>query len=724
LWRNGHTAGLGATQEPKDYNPDETVVAALSFELDPESVELVDGRTVARSLPVWLRLGPMAALPKGRWVRICYRTSFFDAVTRPLIRFDTSDGHSFTELMNGAILGRGAWIGYVPAKTVTVSINPVARLGPFAFVVDSIEPLSHGEVLRRTAAFEISRIAAELRERVFDTPDEVQRGLKLAGKVTPFEDYHAWHQRLARAIDLRGIDRPRADWQSTPAFMILLPLAGTSVADLDATIRSLRHQVYARWWLCAVHQGGDGADAALLAAYRSATAGDARCLDISRDAPLTALPHLNDRDCISLIDPGDTLPDSALAIVAETLARAGDVAVIYGDEDAISPDGALHAPRFKPDWSPIFSRATSYVGRSVYVRRSHLVSTGYRTIGEFTADENGILDIVSYRVGRAQVHHLPRVLYRRRALPTSRLAPASASVSASASASASTSVVAPLDFATLGGVWPEVTVVIPTRDHADLLRSCVRGLKHNTDYPDCDVIIMNNGSREPDALALLDDLRKTPRFTVVDRPGAFNFSALCNEGARVTNTPLLVFLNNDIEMIEDGWLKPLVRWAVLPDIGVVGAKLLYRGGAIQHAGVVVGLGGIAGHLYRKRPAKTPGYLDALSVPHEVTAVTGACIAIERSKFEAVGGFDAENLPVELNDIDLCLRVAERGWSTLWTPESVLCHHEYGSRDIGPDPSKTYSKERVYFRERWQHIIRDDPHFHPGLSLFSFEPVLA
>lgn len=133
---------------------------------------------------------------------------------------------------------------------------------------------------------------------------------------------------------------------------------------------------------------------------------------------------------------------------------------------------------------------------------------------------------------------------------------------------------------------------------------------------------------------------------------------------------------------------------------------------------------MAGHLYRKHSRHTPGYLDALTVPHEVTAVTAACIAIERSKFEAVGGFDEDNLPVELNDIDLCLRLAERGWSTLWTPKSVLRHHESASRDIGADPSKTYRKERLYFSRRWQHIIRDDPHFHPGLSLFAFEPALG
>jgi O-antigen biosynthesis protein len=686
-------------------------VAATSLKPDPDSVEMIDGRTVARSLPVWLRMASVTAVPKGRWVRLCYRTSFFDDVTRPLIRFDTSDGRSFTEPMSGAILGRGTWIGYVPAKTVTISINPVARLGPFAFVIESLEPVSHWQVLRRSVAFEVSRITAELRERWLDKPDEVRRGLKLAAKVTPLEDYDDWHPRHVRTIDLEGIDRPRADWRSAAAFVLLLPLAGASPAALDATIRSLRHQVYSRWWLCGVHLGG-GADAALLAAFRTATAGDLRCIDVSYDAPLAALPHVKDDDCISLIDAGDTLPESALAIAAETLAQAPDIVLLYGDEDAAAPHGTLRAPRLKPDWSPIFDRAAPYLGRLACIRRSALADAGCRTVGEFAVDETATLGKVSRRAGRAQVHHVRRVLYRRRIAPgdmSRALSPTSGPA---------------WEVADADQDWPEVTIVIPTRDHADLLSECVDGLKHNTNYPRCKVVIMDNGSRQPDALALLADLRRTPRFAVVERPGRFNFSALCNEGARLTDTPLLAFLNNDIEMIDDGWLKPLVRWAIQPHIGVVGAKLLYPNGTIQHAGVVVGLGGIAGHIYRKRPTKTPGYLGILKVPHEVTAVTGACVAIERTKFEAVGGFDAENLPIELNDIDLCLRVAERGWPTLWTPESTLCHREFGSRDIGPDPSKTYSKERNYFRERWQHIIRDDPHFHPGLSLFAFEPVLA
>jgi O-antigen biosynthesis protein len=361
----------------------------------------------------------------------------------------------------------------------------------------------------------------------------------------------------------------------------------------------------------------------------------------------------------------------------------------------------------------VLQRGVSYIGRFTCVRGGDLIRSGCKSVRDFVSDEEAGLGRVLDAIGWKNVGHIRRVLYRRR-LERKELA---AGVGDRLAVRSSRIVGGDRD-------WPEVTIVIPTRDLADLLSECVKGLKEKTEYPHYRVVIMDNGSAEPDALALLSDLRRMPGFTVVDRPGPFNFSALSNEGARLTATPLLVFLNNDIEMIDGDWLKPLVGWAMKPDIGVVGAKLLFPGRTIQHAGVVVGLGGIGGHMYRKQRSDAQGYLGELRVPHEVTAVTAACIAIERTKFEAIGGFDAENLPVELNDLDLCLRLAEHGWSNLWTPESVLYHHESASRLVGLSPSKAYRGERMYFTRRWQHIIRDDPHFHPGLSLFSFQPALA
>jgi GT2 family glycosyltransferase len=186
---------------------------------------------------------------------------------------------------------------------------------------------------------------------------------------------------------------------------------------------------------------------------------------------------------------------------------------------------------------------------------------------------------------------------------------------------------------------------------------------------------------------------------------------------------MLVFLNNDVVIIDRNWLKEMVGWAIRGDVGVVGAKLLFPNDTIEHAGVVLGHGSLAGHIYHRQPAGECGYLGQLTVPHVVGAVTGACLAIERSKFQTIGGFD-EALKVEFNDIDLCLRATQRGWATVWTPHAMLYHLQSASRGYPLKPHQVFRAERDYFLKRWAHVIRDDRFFHPALSLFSHKPALA
>ena len=187
---------------------------------------------------------------------------------------------------------------------------------------------------------------------------------------------------------------------------------------------------------------------------------------------------------------------------------------------------------------------------------------------------------------------------------------------------------------------------------------------------------------------------------------------------------MIVFLNNDVEMVSADWLRALVRPALRPQVGIVGALLEFPNGKIQHAGVVLGLGGDAGHIYHSENAGTRGYLNQLTGEREVGAVTAACIAIERQKFESVGGFDAVNLPVELNDIDLCLRLSERGFVHVLTPHARLIHHESASRGFKTNGYTVYARERAYFDARWAQTIRDDPYFHPALSLYFLRPALG
>jgi GT2 family glycosyltransferase len=651
----------------------------------------------------WLRVEPVELIARHRWIRLRYSASFFDDPVRPLIRFETRSGAALVQAMNGPVLGSAEWMGRVPDDTVKVAISPGRGGTPSTFRIDRVSPLSRIGLLRRGLRRDWRWVYWTVRSRLLDSRQEAWQALKFAAPPTPLQDYGAWRLRLARPLDPGGLDRRHADWNLTPCFRLLLP--ATDPAGVTATVASLQAQAYPKWTLDVI--AGDDIATLDLADCRKAAAGDRRVAFIGPRPDWTAIAGRNCADDrIGVLDAGDLLPDYALAIVAERLAGSPDLAVIYSDEDTVDADGAHRDPIFKPDWSPCLQARAPYVGRLALIRAS-VLEPGAEALAALFGDDRAAIDRVLAGVAPAAVGHLRRVLYHRRASGVRAEAPIRPGSSAAKQELA----------------WPPVGIVIPTRDRADLLAECLGGLKDRTDYPAYEIVVVDNGSTAPDALALLRDLKSDPRVKVVERPGPFNFSALSNDGAKATAAPILAFVNNDIVVVDPGWLKPMVRFAVMPGIGVVGAKLLFPDGRLQHAGVVLGFGGIAGHLYRRMPADHRGYLGRLTVAHEVGAVTAACIAVERYKFEAVGGFDAENLPVDLNDMDLCLRISERGWASLWTPESVLIHLQSATRGIDPDPFVLYRQERTYFVRRWAEKIRDDPYFHPALSLFAHEVAL-
>ena len=220
-------------------------------------------------------------------------------------------------------------------------------------------------------------------------------------------------------------------------------------------------------------------------------------------------------------------------------------------------------------------------------------------------------------------------------------------------------------------------------------------------------------------------LAKDARVAVLSDPAPFNFAALCNAGASLGSAPLLVFLNDDTAVRSPDWLAQLSLAAARPEIGAVGAKLLYADGRLQHAGISLGIGETAGHFGAGAADLDAGWAGRHNLPHETSAVTGACLAVERRKFEAVGGFNSEHLPIELNDVDLCLRLGERGWKSVCLSQISLFHEELASRGGAKFRLlKVHAKERKYFVDRWRSIIRDDPYFHPAFSLFRRQQALG
>lgn len=395
-------------------------------------------------------------------------------------------------------------------------------------------------------------------------------------------------------------------------------------------------------------------------------------------------------DWVGIVRAGDTLEPHALACLAAAAARDPGLTVIIFDEDR--PDGrGGRVPVFRPDWSPRLQggprldEGANVVRGELAVRMTNSPGPS----GEFAT--------------RIRVGHVRRVLLHRASVPDPLPA-----------------VQRPARTGT-----PQVSVVVPNRDSPALIRTCLAGLLTGTEYPRLDVVIVDNGSIDPETLALYASLAGNPRVTVLRRPGPFNFSALTNAGAAASGGELLLLLNNDIDVISETWLSAMVDEAVRPGVGAVGAQLLYPDGRIQHAGVVVGLGGEAGHPYRGRPAGTPDRMARPPVPHEVSAVTGACLLVSRAAYEAVGGLDEARFPVSFNDIDLCLKLRRQGLRNIQVPDAVLHHHESASRgrDVGAKQARADREARA-FAEAWLPVMRDDPYYHPALSLLRFDVSLG
>ena len=261
--------------------------------------------------------------------------------------------------------------------------------------------------------------------------------------------------------------------------------------------------------------------------------------------------------------------------------------------------------------------------------------------------------------------------------------------------------------------WPKVGIVVPSRDAPDLIGPLLQDLA-GADYPDFEIVVVDNGSTDPRTLALYERHRADPRFRVEIEPAAFNFSRAVNRGAALTDAPLLLLLNNDIEIAEPGWLKEMVGCLDYPGVGIVGAKLVYPDGKIQHAGVIAGLGGYAGHWHVGRPADDYGPQRRLAARQSLSVVTGACMLVTRACFETVGGFDEAAFAVAYNDVDFCLRAGALGFRVVWTPFAQLVHHESVSRgsDERPENRARFAREKSALAARHATATLEDRAYNP------------
>lgn len=561
-----------------------------------------------------------------------------------------------------------------------------------------------------------------------------QSGLQSAGG-----DYAAWVRRYdtISGSELGNLRRRAAKIESPPLISLVVPVYQTPERWLRRCIDSVLEQVYPHWQLCIADDASP--DPRIAAVLRDYAARDPRIRVVLREsnghiseASNSALA-LATGEFIGLLDHDDELRPHALLEMAEAIAASPGAGLLYSDEDKIGDDGTRFQPNFKPDWNPDLLLSQNYICHFTVVRADLVRAVGgFRKGFEGSQDHDLFLRCIE-RLAPEQVRHVPKVLYHWRAIAgstalerSSKDYAAAAGVRAVADHLRRTGMNARVHALPHGHyrvewllpeVPPKVSIIVPTRDRLSLLRECIASVLSRTDYPDFEVIVVDNQSVEPETLQYLRDIDGRDGVRVLRHDAPFNYAAINNRAASQCDGDLLCLLNNDIVVESPGWLAEMAGHACRTDIGAVGAMLYYPDRTIQHAGVVLGINGIAAHVYLREPAGSPGYCARALVAQDMSAVTGACMLVRREVFERVGGLD-ESLEVAFNDIDFCLRVREAGYRNLWTPFAELCHHESASRGSDDTEGKRqrFSAEIALMQQRWGDLLLQDPAYNPNLSL--------
>ncbi|HSH40737.1 MAG TPA: glycosyltransferase [Arenicellales bacterium] len=548
--------------------------------------------------------------------------------------------------------------------------------------------------------------------------------------------YEAYLNARAMTNQMRQELRDRvAALACRPLISIVMPVHDVSPVMLNAAVRSVRAQIYDNWELCIVDDASSHADT-----VRALDALDGPGIRIERLERNFGIAGATNRaiemargDYVAFMDHDDALAEDALVEVAAEINESG-ADFIYSDEDNLDEHGRRVNPHFKPDYSPDLLLAHNYITHLVVVHRDLPGRTGGLR-SEFDGAQD--YDFVLRATEQARcIRHIPKVLYhwrmsgsstsvnadsKPRALERGRLALNQALERRGRDGLALVDPVSPhfyrVRYAVRGN--PLVSILIPFRDKADLLHCVIGDVVERTAYQNFEIIGINNGSVEDESFAAMRDLAgldERVRFTDYDFP--FNFSAIMNHGAKSCSGQHMVFLNNDIRLLNEEWLEAMLEHSQQDETGAVGGKLYYPDSRVQHAGIVIGIDNYAGHSHKGFPGDHQGYFNRLQVVQNVSAVTGAFMMIGRDVFDQVGGFDEENFAIACNDVDLCLRVRAQGLWNVFTPYADGRHLESATRGYEDTPAKQarFAAEKSVFRERHAGILEHgDPFYNPNLT---------
>ena len=568
------------------------------------------------------------------------------------------------------------------------------------------------------------------------------KALATASGLAPDAAYAEWIARNEPTPAQLAAQRDEASRMIDPPLIsVVMPAFNTPAPVLRAALDSLLAQTYPRWELCVADGASSNPDTrAILSEYaRRDVRIRPRLLDANAgiSGNSNAALEMAQGKFVAFLDHDDTLAPNALYEIARVTLGSPACDLIYSDHDVLSADGARRShPLFKPDWSPDVMLSSCYVTHLTAARTALARELGgFRPVVDGAQDWDLFLRIAERGGG---VAHIPKMLYHWRNAENSTAMniynkeyAVRAQLQVIQEHLSRAGLKEPRAFFDVSGFlrasWqmerqPLVSIIIPTRGAPAMLKTCVKAILAQTRYPSYEIVIVNNGPARPEAIPWFAEATRDQRVRVVhheNMKGAFNYSAVCNFGARQAQGELLLFLNNDTEPLAPDWLDELCMWAARPDIGVVGAKLLRPNGKIQHAGVVIGLTGFAGHLFADEPEGLGSMMGFAEWYRDVSAVTGACQIFRREVFEALGGYD-EQFEQNGSDVAICLKAREKNLRVVVNPFARLTHAEHATVQSRIPPADFAASLNAYE----PYLKNGDPFFNPGLSYWHTQPALS
>lgn len=551
-------------------------------------------------------------------------------------------------------------------------------------------------------------------------------------------DYEQWyenHKALPEELEKQKNEK----WKRKPLISIVVPVYNTPQVFLRQMIESVQNQSYSEWELCIGNASPENKEMKkILEEYKK----DARIKEVEIPENKGISQNTNrameiaSGELIGLLDHDDLLAPNALYEIAKAVNEHPDAEVIYTDEDKVTTDLKEHfQPHLKPDFNLDLLRSNNYICH-FFVASRNLI----KRVGGFRPEFNGAQDydlILRCTEQAKQIVHIPKILYHWRVHKASTADnPASKMYAFDAGKRAIEEHL--VRCRTKGTVQhtkdlgfyrvkyeicgePLVSIIIPNKDQSEALKKCLDSIREKTSYRNYEIIIVENNSEEPETFAFYKKIAGE-KIKVVTWEGEFNYSAINNFGVRHARGDYLLLLNNDVEIINGDWLTEMLSHCQRKEVGIVGAKLYYPDNTIQHAGIIIGIGGVAGSVFVGLPRAFSGYLHKASIQLDLSAVTAACMLVKRSVFEQVGGLE-EKLKVAFNDVDFCLRVREKGYLVVYDPYAELYHYESKTRGAEDTKEKIrrFQTEIEYMRSHWIGLLKKgDPYYNCNLSLTKWD----